>query len=370
MNYSGTLVPLRILNECEIGQNGSLLVLYAGCEVGAASTTAPVLNLSGNLTVTGGLLIATNGTSLINGGTFSADGDCRFGQLTELGGNINQSSGTVTGTSLAIGGTYTLTNGMVSSPFIAVGEFSSGAFLHYGGTNRGPLYIGYGSGFQNTSGTYSLYGGVVAGDGMSVGASAACSGSFYQYGGAVSKSSICVGCSFNSDRSDYNLQKGSVNAGDVSIADNAQFLQSGGLLTITNNLSIFGYYDDYGPVRFASFALTGGVLNAGSISMNYLASFSHAGGTNNVGSLSYAGTSYGLASGTLSTSNTVLQPGYYINPGPVLVQTYFNQAGGSHRVADTRTAQLVGVRVGEVEHLGQNTFVVDNHQSVLDCRGL
>ncbi len=64
LNFFGTAVPLRVLNDCTISTNGSLLSLNSGLQVGRN------LMITSNATFVqqGGVTIATNGEFTIQGG--------------------------------------------------------------------------------------------------------------------------------------------------------------------------------------------------------------------------------------------------------------------------------------------------------------
>jgi hypothetical protein len=341
LNFFGTNTPLRALKTTTIQANGRILNLFSGFQIGVDGGDLVITN--GSFEQEGGVTIATNGATLVSGGTMALTNAAFAFQSAHLLNSavFIQSGGNIGGSNLAIhSGSFNLLSGQLSaSEREVVGLGGGGIFNQYGGTNRSDIYVGEGEfgSFSGGNGHYMLFGGQIESTQLVVGSSAPASGDFTQNGGTVSNQNLRVG-GFNSSSSGaYMLNAGVLMSGNVSI-NNGHVFQSGGQHSVSANLSLSGFFVDYGPgTYFANYTLQNGFLNCGSISQGLFGSINQINGTNNVsGNLSLNQTTYSLSGGTLSTSNTFLGPGGLVAVD-AFVPTDFLQSAGLHRITNTLT---------------------------------
>ena len=149
LNFTGTNVPLRVINNCTIGTNSSIKSLYSGLQIGGD------LTLDGSFVQEGGITIATNGIVTLGGAMTLTNANVFFSSLDALGGSVIQSGGSLS-TSNLDDGKYTLYDGVLS----AQSAFLNG-FTQYGGE--------FGSQFIRVFGAISsLNGGTIVCTNMSV----------------------------------------------------------------------------------------------------------------------------------------------------------------------------------------------------------
>src|SRR6185436_4536997 len=200
--------------------------------------------------------------------------------------------------------------------------------------------LGYSPQFSGGNfGTYTLSGGAVTAPVLRIGPVLYSGGQFAQIGGYVSVASLELGSSsFRSfpGHGSYSLTNGVLVTGAIDMI-NGYIYQAGGMHTLSNGLSLFGNFDDYGSDnRFVNYTLAGGSLFCPSINLGLFGSFDQSGGTNTVaGNLAFANTSYSMSGGSLITSNTTVSPGYFTTSDGYHFYSQFLQSGGRHRVSNT-----------------------------------
>lgn len=183
LNYAGLNTPLKVLNNCLIGTNGTIANYYSSLELDGNGL---LVNAPANEMPTGGSFTQVGGLTVINGPFFLRSGLCNAtnGNLT-LGdvtigapasfcfGYFTQDGGSIAAQRLALdGGAYTLASGTL---YAVGGTYVGGSasFNHNGGTNYGDITI------TNCCGSYRVGAGTAKGNLLSVAAD------FEQHGGLV-----------------------------------------------------------------------------------------------------------------------------------------------------------------------------------------
>jgi hypothetical protein len=293
LNFFGTAVPLRVINDFTIHRNSRVLMLYSGLEVNNH------LNVAGTLDQEGGLALFTNGTMQVDGQVNLTNASLQ-GLDMHIGGTangrVNHASAVVVLRDLIIAynanstaesnGFYSLRDGwLVVDRYLGVGGFGQGTLQQSNGTNiAGRVAISLGN-YVKTGGA------LFAGD-MRI------------FGGVAS-----WGAAFSGNMS-----------------------QSGGETMVTNILEMFGYADDIYR-QHGTFNLSGGTLSASTIWLSGISVFTQSNGTVRANLLhlfdtfSPAGCRYNMFGGNLYTSNTVVS----IDPSV----GGFYQNGGMHVVSNT-----------------------------------
>jgi hypothetical protein len=302
LNFSGTAVPLHVLNDCTISSNGSIVSLYSSIRV----EHNLLITTNASFVQEGGVTIATNAAFVDNGGLVAVtNATVMLPSLAYVSsaGHFIQSGGSVSGQFIVgSGSTFDFYSGLLSGE-IWLGNFGSGYFNEYGGQ----VML---TGLNITDGTFSQYSGVVTNQGLRVGG--------FNYG----------------QFGRYSLGSGTLWSDSVSIG-NGSFYQSNGVHTVAGGINVVGFFDDYGPPFFSNYTLQNGFLNCASISQGVFGSFSQINGTNHVsGDLSLDETSYWLSGGTLMTSNTIVYPGRLVAED-AFIPTDFLQNAGLHVVSNT-----------------------------------
>ena len=199
-----------------------------------------------------------NASAIQNGGTIL--GPIRVGAL----------SGGGTGS-----GSYTLSNGVISAPVIALSMF--GEFHQYGGTVTTPGAITLSFGYYNRSlaagSSYLLDGGSVSSAGMHLDIS-----SFAQRGGTnqIAGSLGLSGSWYGSTT--YGLSGGLLVTENTTLGDatSGGFFQSGGTHRVANRLSISGaFYNS----AWKGYEMSGGNLIVSNIALSSRGTFRQSGGT-------------------------------------------------------------------------------------------
>src|ERR1041385_1362917 len=299
LNYFGTTTPLRVLNDLNIENNGHVLMLSSGLNVGNA------LNVKSVLDQDGGELTFTNspGTIMqIEGGHFNLTNGLVTGANMYLGGTnsgyVYQDSGLVSLAWLELGdkpgvpgstgaGTYVLQSGwLILSVVEVVGENGFGTLNQNGGTNSAPQ--------------------------IDVG-----NGTYVKSGGGLFAGEVVV-----------NAPSAPIFAPPTAILTHA-----GGTATITNDLRLVGQGSRTNP-RAATFNMFGGSLSTPRIQMEEAAVFNQTNGAVNVANELLIDDNTGIPSryylsgGNLFTSDTSLSSSYPES-------STFTQSGGRHIVTDT-----------------------------------
>jgi hypothetical protein len=331
LNYSGTTTPLRVLNGCTIGTNGSLDNFHGAFEVDSGQWNIT----NGQFSQEGGTTLATNArTSVVGGSMNLTNGDVKLGPLligtvngSATNSSVTQVGGAVECTLVVQAGSYSFLGGSFSGECYVSGD--KPVFSQYGGTNYASIGLGPNPYFYSDFGTYTLYDGAILASTLRM-----ATGFFYQEGGFVSIASFEIGGGFQSnDYGSYTLSNGILRMGSFA-AGNGRIVQAGGECTISNTLGLYGAIYDYG-FSSVSYSLSGGALFCLSIDMGGLGGFDQSGGTNVVvGDLTFNGSGYGLSAGLLVTSNTVVEPTYVNQFGDHIFSEFF-QTGGEHRVSNT-----------------------------------
>jgi hypothetical protein len=290
LNYSGTATPLRVLNGCTIGNNGSLDNLYGAFEVDSGQWNLT----SGQFIQEGGTTVATNATTSVLGGSMNLTNaevnlaDLVLGDSTSSG-TVVQEGGSVDSVLVVQAGNYSLLNGslsgkcFVSSPF---GFDTFPTFNQYSGTNYASITLGTDLHFAGGFGTYTLYSGAVITSNINIGPVGYAGGQFNQSDGLVSIASLALG-NPGQPRSvpgqgSYSLTNGVLLTGTLNLLDGS-IIQTGGQHTTSNSLALFGYFDPHFlDSLFASYALSGGEFFCPGITMGVYGVFDQSGGTNRV----------------------------------------------------------------------------------------
>jgi hypothetical protein len=338
LNYCGTATPLRVLNGCTIGTNGSLDNFYGAFEADSGEWSIT----NGQFNEEGGTTVATNATTFVVGGSMNlTNANVKLGTLfvgaDTNSGTVIQAGGSGDCTLVVRSGNYSFLGGSFSGRCYVSG--SSANFRQYGGTNHASISIGtdpYALG--GNFGGYTLYNGVVMASGLDIGVNADGFGSLDQEGGLVSVASVDMGGislgNFPAPRGTYSLSNGVLLAGSVGVI-NGGITQTGGQCTVSNSLSLSGDLEDYGPVSIANYELLGGALFCANINMRVLSYFDQSGGTNKVsGDLTFSSTYYSLSAGSLLTSNSVVAYPYFVSSDGFRISGGFVQTGGEHRVSN------------------------------------
>lgn len=212
--------------------------------IDAPTTAASVLHLTGNLT-TQSLII----------------GDTKFGAYTQKGGVVDV-TGTTAASHLVIGagaggnGSYKLEAGTLTAKAI-----------HVGGGTTNPAGAATGT-FLQTGGTVNVTSGTNEGE-LIVGDTSGTSGKYEITGGTLTTNQLYVG-----------VQGANPTVGDRS------FVQSGGQVTVTDNLNLGGFDKGTTPGTAGSYTLSGAnsVLTSSKVWVGVSGSgtFTQEGGTHNI----------------------------------------------------------------------------------------
>jgi len=186
LNYAGLNTPLKVLNNCVIGINGTLANDYSSFEVDG--------NAGGQLLVNGGTFTQEGGQTVVNapvlvrgnGSLNATNGNLTLGDVTLGGtnspGSFNQDGGSIAAQSVTMeqGGGYTLASGIL----YAIGGtaiHTFGAFYQTGGTNYGDITASTAS---VGSGGYNISGGLAKGNLLTAHTD------FFQSGGVVDMQTV------------------------------------------------------------------------------------------------------------------------------------------------------------------------------------
>ncbi|HND98020.1 MAG TPA: hypothetical protein PLP98_05900 [Plasticicumulans sp.] len=196
-----------------------------------------------------GTSAGANGSYAISGGSLDVDGRVIIGQTTGVSGQYTQSGGTVT-----VGGDFVVAN---LSGSHGTATLSAGSLSVHGTATDSRIVVG-GLG----SGSFTLSGGSVTADGLSVGNNAGGSGTFTQTGGSVFVQSASLGLYVNGS---YRLNDTDGPASldvthDAVIGDtlSGSFTQVQGAVTVGHDL-ILGSGTSAGAN--GSYAISGGSLD-------------------------------------------------------------------------------------------------------------
>jgi hypothetical protein len=313
LNYFGTNNPLHVLNHVEIDFGGIIDNQYGSLVFGGDCYI-----FQGSWIQEGGLWKGTNGgVTLVDANVGLDNAQAEFSSLGVYAGSIiGQTNCDVAADNLTVQTATCFLNNTSFRGDIFIGEFGpgiqSGDVYQTGGTNIGNL--------DSAKGNYTLSNGVFLGS-VDLGRES----SFHEVNSFVSGPSFGLG-SFQ-DGSTWTAGNCTNYAGSLDVGGGS-FTQTGGVLVVTNFISVHGFFDDYGPVWFASLGIGGVMVHCGSFDVSVFASATQS-GTNIVdGDLFLSGGSYSLGDGLLQTSNTSV--GVYY--GDAIFVSAFGQSGGTHLV--------------------------------------
>ena len=277
LNYTGTSVPLHVLNGCTIGANGSLQNFYSSLQVDGSNSGSLLLTDGGQMIQEGGLTVITPSVLVQNGTINATNSTMNLGQL-KLGnilfpgyGSVYQSGGTLLSAGVRVErGNYTLLgNGTLYALDTTALQYADASFTQFSGTNFGDVVV--------SAGSYQLRGGLIRGTNLYT----AVNGGFNQYGGTAEFASMEVrgsGTSFPQAAS-YSLQGGMLRCGSLFVTANGTFRQAGGTCILTNGLYL-GVFSGSG--YHAGFQLADGNLFMPSMVVSNLGQFEQSGGTNQI----------------------------------------------------------------------------------------
>ncbi len=299
LNFVGTATPLKIQGACLVGTNGSMINLNSALVVGSNGlylvggdfwqqggvTTVPEFGVeSGNAAITNAMF--TFGSAfLANGSSFT------------------QSGGTVTSSDMTLSvATVNLQNGFFSTRLF-IGEMGTGHLVQQGGRlESSSIFI--------SDGDFLQHGGVVTNQGLTVGRTPSEASGFYLLDGGVLQSGY------------LSVQSGS-------------FVQSNGVHTVTGEIAVYGFFEDYVALDFASYTLQKGWSSCAGMDVGMFGSFDQVDGTNQVsGDISVDATGFFLGAGMLCDSNTIVRRGELFL-GETFYSTAFFQNGGVHCITNS-----------------------------------
>lgn len=306
LNFVGVQSPLRVAESFELGSNTVLLALSSALEVGD---------------------------------NFFIDGTVNQGDLSQ-----------VSALSLVVGNTshgiYNFSNGLVSAGNIVVGHANMGSFLQTGGrlsvSNRLTLGQGDRFTFVEGDGRFELTAGTLTAGIIQVGepngrlGPAGADGTFVQSGGSSLTGRLLLGGPSDTTSGNnytYILNDGLlVTSNTVVYGGDGNFAQSGGLHRVDGALALAGFFGRSFTPFDARYTLSGGVVTAHSLSIDFGA-MSQSAGTNQISgdlviglTLPFSPRSfYILGGGILSTSNTFVLDS---------AKGSFRQSGGTHAVGN------------------------------------
>jgi hypothetical protein len=264
LNYSGTDVPLTVLNGLTVQDN------------------AQIVNLSSGLEVQGGTIFVTNA------------------QIMQDGGFVR----TMNATFYLQNAEYDLTNGVFEGGGVALGMPVSASFNQYGGSVViNSLFFGEGP-YSGAGGHYNLYGGELSlPNGLSIYSAGNSSSSYFQAGGTNRTTLVELEESYIP----ITLNGGLLADNDVVLMAgyyaSVTFDQNGGDHLISNSLSISGSAHDSYTVRPATYHMNDGTLYARLIELGADQGDSVFVQSNG---LAKAGTIYAHSEGYFASHNTIV----------------------------------------------------------------
>jgi hypothetical protein len=299
LNYFGLGTPLKVLNDCTIGTNGTIDNFSSNFEVDGSNGGALSID-GGTFTQQGGQTVVNTAVSVLNGsfnatnGSLTLAGGLTLGSIFE--GNSSraiQDGGSIAAQQIDIrsGGTYELVAGVLYA--INGSQCNAGgSFIQAGGTNYGDIE-GMGTG------SYHLENGMVQGNLMSLG-----NASFVQDSGLLSMQTISlVGASCT-------VSNGIVRCGTLTLNYGSTVTQGGGEFFLTNNFDLHGEVQSEpdGPYIIPStFVLEGGELHLPSMTLGSYGVFEQDGGSNEItGIPNMSGGTYTMSGGTVEAGQLKL----------------------------------------------------------------
>ncbi|HZR19628.1 MAG TPA: C-type lectin domain-containing protein, partial [Verrucomicrobiae bacterium] len=293
LNYFGQSTPLKVINSCFIGTNGTLLNLGSSFQVDAGG----VLTLDGGTFIQeGGLTVVTPSVQVLNGSLNATNATMNLGPL-QVGGEypdygiVYQSGGTILSSAIGIDrGRYLLvTNGTLYSLYGTYLTNAEASFVQTGGSNYGDVHV--------VQGNYDLEDGLV----QALNLSTFTLGRFAQNGGIVQVQNPWaggLGTNF-SPWASYNLNSGTLYCATFNFSHYGFVLQSGGTLVFSNRFDLFD------PSGFgARFEIDGGNVFMPSLAVTNTGDYLQRGGTNQVaGDVSVYNGAFAIYGGRVSAAN-------------------------------------------------------------------
>ena len=239
----------------------------------AISTCDDVSCGSGTYTLSAGSLSVEN-MAVATSGSFGYFGNGIFNQS---GGSVNVSNLLSLADYRGANGTYNLSGGTLQAGELGLVDVDvtghSGEFNQTGGTVITNRVFSEFYGFS-----YNLSGGSLTTDTINLKAS-----DFNQTGGTNTVSdtlTLDIKYPFSGSESHYTLSDGTLAAGNIMVRGDSAFAQTGGINTITGDLSIVtaGPIYDFPPL-YGEYTLAGGKLDAASITVESGNTFNFTGGT-------------------------------------------------------------------------------------------
>jgi hypothetical protein len=288
LNYAGAQSPLRVAGDFILGSNSVLLTLSSALEVGQ---------------------------------DFRIDGAVNHGDNSLVSASVVYVGDTSPGT-------YNFSNGTVQAGNIIVGDGTIGSFHQSGGqlSVSSQLRLGLGDRFTSFEGTgrFELTAGILTASTTQIGehngrlGPAGADGAFVQSGGSNFAGGLLLGWP-ESDASSgneytYTLHDGLLVTSNTFVyGGNGHFAQAGGLHQVDGPLAVAGFYGRSFTHFDAQYTLSGGVVTARSLNIDFGA-MSQSAGTNQISGDLVIGLKdafsprsfYNLNGGTLSTSNTFI----------------------------------------------------------------
>jgi len=288
LNFAGLESPLRVSNDFDLGSNSVLLTLSSALEVG--------------------------NDFLVNGSVNHGDNSSVSASFLYLG---NTSPGT-----------YNLSNGLLRAGYVTVGLGTTGSLHQLGGllsvTNQLTLGQGDRRTFAEGSGRFELTAGTLTAPRIQIGEQNSrlgppgADGTFVQSGGSNFAGGLLLGWP-ESDASSgenftYTLNDGLLMTSNTFVyGGNGNFTQAGGLHRVDGPLAVAGFYGRSFTPFYAQYTLSGGVVSARSLNIDFGA-MSQSAGTNQISGDLIIGTKqafarnsfYNLSGGTLTTSNALV----------------------------------------------------------------
>ncbi len=312
LNYAGFQSPLLVTDSVFLGSNSVLLTLGSVLQIGQ---------------------------------DFRVDGTVNHGDNSQVLGQFLYVGDTSPGI-------YNFSNGLLSARSVIVGDGTAGSFHQFGGsfTATDRLTLGQGDRFTfaEGDGRFELTAGTLTAAAIQVGEAPGrlgppgADGTFVQSGGSNLAGGLRLGGESDTTSGNnytYNLNDGLlVTSNTVVYGGNGNFAQAGGFHRVDGPLAIAGFYGRSFTPFTARYTLSGGVVTARSLNIDFGA-MSQSAGTNQVSGDLMIGLKaamsprsfYNLGGGTLSTSNT-----FVIDSA----NGSFSQSGGTHGV--DKLLEIVG----------------------------
>ena len=305
LNFAGVQTPLRVAESFELGSNSVLLTLLSALEVGD---------------------------------DFFVDGTVNHGDLSEV-----SASSVYVGNSSP--GVYNFSNGLVSAGNVIVGDGTAGSFHQSGGqlSLGGQLRLGRGDPFTFATGNgrFELTAGTLIAPTIQIGEARGrlgppgADGTFVQSGGSNAAGRVLLGWP-DSDTSSfgdyiYILNDGLLTTSNTVVyGGSGDFAQFGGVHHVDGPLALAGFYGRSFTPFAAQYTLSGGVVTARSLHIDF-GTMSQSAGSNQISGDVVVGVKeafsrhafYTLSGGTLGASNT-----FVIDSA----KGSFSQSGGTHIV--------------------------------------